>query len=76
MLGSILGVLGTVFGVNGAQNAVTKVGGIVTNAAAIPALIYLTTHAGQQINLGTTSLGFLAIIVGFAWVIVEVLRRN
>lgn len=76
MFTSILGILGTIFGVTSAQNAVTKVSGVLTNAAAIPALIYLTTHANQSINLGTVSLGACAIVVGFAWVLIEVIRRN
>ena len=72
----ILSILGTIFGINSAQNAVTKVGGVISNTAAIPAIIYLTTHASQQINLGTVSLGACSIVVGVAWLLIEVLRRN
>lgn len=74
-MGAIFEVIGKILGIGSGASVVNNVGGIITHAAMIPAIGYLITHADQQINF-ETSLGFLALISAFAYVVIEVLRRS
>jgi hypothetical protein len=74
---SVLKDLGTVFGLGGAgQSVINNVGGVVTHAAAIPALIYFVSHANDQVQLGSVSLGFLGVCTAVGYLLLETMRRN
>lgn len=71
----ILDILKTIFGLGTGGSVVNNIGGTLTHLAALPALAWLATHANEQVQV-STSYGFLALIGGFVYVLLEVLRRS
>lgn len=76
LLSGVVTFLGGLFGFKAGASVANTAGGLINHTAALSALYYLCDHASQQINLGEVSLGFLALIVGFAYVILELFRRR
>lgn len=75
MLAIVGKILGTVFGINSAQSVASNVGGVFTNMTAIAGISYLVKNANEVITF-TASLGFLAILAGFAYILIELVRRS
>lgn len=71
MIGKLLSFLG--FG--GSQGLVSKVTGGLSYLSLAGLLAWLLPNANKMISF-QTSYGFFALIVGFAWLVLEVVRRN
>lgn len=71
MLDTVLKILGLASG----QSMTNTVGGIATHAAFIPVILWLLTHMSESVSFNT-SYGFLALIAGIAYFVLEILRRS
>lgn len=67
--------LGKIFGITSNMSPVGMIGAGIEHVAMLGSLTYLLANANQQITF-TTSLGFVALIGGFAYVLIEVVRRG
>lgn len=72
---AVLAFLGKLFGIGVGGSLVNTIGGVINHVATVGILIYLVENGEQEINFRTT-LGFLALIVGFIYVLLETLRRS
>lgn len=75
MLAKILSLIGSIFGIKSGATVGNMVGGVVNNAVSLSLVSYLIIHADQEIHF-STSLGFLALVVAFAYLLIEVVRRT
>lgn len=71
MLQTILKILG----IGGGGSLINDVAGAANHLIALPVIGFLVTHADQKVDFSAT-LGFLALIVGFAYLIIEIVRRS
>lgn len=75
MLSGVLTVLGKVFGFGPGISVGNAVGGVVDHAVGLTVVSYLLAHANQQVTFDA-SLGFLALVAGFGYVLIELVRRT
>lgn len=75
MIENILNVIGKILGITPAGSVVNNVAGGLSFLAAVPLLIYVLNNVDRQISF-STSVGFLGLIIAFAFFVMEVLRRS
>ncbi len=75
MWGTVLSTLGGLLGIGGGGSVANQAGGLLTNIALIPLAGYLLANADKTIKF-ETSMGFLALAVAVAYLVLEVLRRS
>lgn len=68
-------IIKTLLGVGNGASTASNTQGIINHAVALPSLAWLVLHADQQLHF-TTSLGFLALLLGIAYVVLEFTRRS
>lgn len=71
----ILGFIGKIFGMGSGASLINNAGGAVNHLAMITAITYLCDHINETITF-TASYGFLAVVVAFAYMILELFRRS
>lgn len=74
-MSALLEMLGKFLGIGGGASVLNSAGGLLTNLGLLPVAAWLFKHADEQVHF-ETSLGFLALCVAFAYVVLEVLRRS
>lgn len=69
-------VLGKLLGLGNGNSVISNTSGAITNLALIPVMAWCVTHASDKIQLGDISLGIVALISFFLYIILELLRRS
>lgn len=75
MLTNIIGAALKLLGLANGASTVNKVVGVLNYAAILPLITYLVKHADEQVHF-SASLGFLALLTAFVFVLLEVARRS